>query len=150
VPEASLQAVKTPCGPAELPDNALDDDCDGTIDSLPTALKPTATELTITAAQRAEIADEVRLDLTDEAGASVPNMAIQRALSRGPAVTLSRLDLSGLPRGRYRLTASRQGPQPEPAELSLAVSLATSAMAHTYLVRLGAGETRTLGAIEVR
>jgi hypothetical protein len=134
-----------PCEPVDETCNGRNDDCDGVIDSA----KAGAIELTITAVQRAEAAGEVRLDLQAEAGAAVPEQATQRSASRGPAVNVSRLDLSALPRGRYRLTASRQGAEPEPAELFLAVSLATRGASHAYLVHLGATETRTLGVIEV-
>lgn len=145
VPDASLTVAQLACGSSEIPENGLDDDCDGTIDSA----KAGAIELTITTVQRTESAGEVRLELTAESGGAVPEQAAQRSTSRGPAVHVSRLDLSPLPRGRYRLTASRQGAEPGAAELSLAVSLATRGTSHAYLVRLGAAETRTLGLIEV-
>jgi hypothetical protein len=146
VPEPALVEVQLTCRPSETPDNGLDDDCDGVIDGP----RGTATQLTISAAHRSEARADVRLDLTDPAGGAVPNLAMERTSTRGSTVSSSRLDLSALPSGRYRLTAARGGPEAEPAELSLAVSLATKDKARTYLVRLGAGETRTLGVIEVR
>lgn len=145
LPDVSLTVAQLACGSSELPDNGVDDDCDGVIDSA----KGDASELTITAIQRAEAAGEVRLDLTAEGGGTVPDQATQRSTSRGAAVTVSRLDVSALSRGRYRLTASRQGAEPEATELFLAVSLATKGASHAYLVRLGAAEARTLGVIEV-
>ena len=145
VPDASLTAAELACGPSELPENGLDDDCDGTIDRANAG----AIELTITTSQRTESTGEVRLGLTAEAGGAVPEQAAQHSTSRGPAVSVNRLDLSALPRGRYRVTASRLGAEPGAAELSLAVSLATKGSSHAYLLRLGAEETRTLGLIEV-
>ncbi|MFT3923483.1 MAG: hypothetical protein QM778_13185 [Myxococcales bacterium] len=145
LPEAALQAVQLPCGASELPDNGLDDDCDGVVDSP----KSAASKLTISLAYRAETPGEVRLHVTSESASPVPNLGRNPDASRGPAVAVSRLDLSALPGGRYRLSASRPGGEAEPAELSLAVSSATLRSVQTYLVRLGAGETRTLGLIEV-
>jgi|GEM_PF-6725463 len=145
MPDAALQLVQLTCRPTDLPANGLDDDCDGAIDGAPTA----ASGLTIVTAYRTETAGEVRLALTSESGSPVPNQALEREAQRGPAVALSRLGLSDLPSGRYVVTASRAGGEVDPAELSLAVSLATVGPAQTYLVRLGAGETRTLGTIEV-
>jgi hypothetical protein len=145
VADAALQAIQLVCAGSELADNGLDDDCDGAVDGA----KPAASKITLTAAYRAETPDEVSLDLTSESGGPVPELGLKAEPGGGPAVRLSRLDLSALPRGRYRLTATRPGAEASATELSLAVSSATNGSTQTYLVRLGAGETRTLGVIEV-
>ena len=166
-PEPSLVEVQLACRTAELPDNGVDDDCDGTIDVLLAGgtarfdaapqnapgsaadAGPAPTWLTITATHRTDSPGELRLELTESGGGTVPEEAIRRSDAQGTEVTLRRLDISELPRGRYQVTVARAGADSDPAEPSVAVSMATKGRARTYLTRLGAGESRALGAIEV-
>ncbi len=156
VPEPTLVEVQLACRATELPDNGIDDDCDGAIDASRAdvpgsndSAQAVAALLTITAAHRADGSGDVRLSLAGPTEGDA-GLAIRRTVTRGAEVTVNRLEVSALPPGRYQLTAAREGADADPAELALAVSLITNKSPQTYLVRLEMGEIRTLGAIEVR
>jgi hypothetical protein len=146
VPEPDLLAVDVTCGPKELPDNGLDDDCDGVIDA--SAGEPSRATLSL--AYPVDTTGQLQVELVEEpasqgAQASVPPVTTVQ----GQSVMVSRLDLSSLPQKRYRVLVARRGAT-EQAELSAVFGLTSLGTSQTYLLRLGAEQARSLGVVELR
>jgi hypothetical protein len=149
-----VRALELNCSASELADNGLDDDCDGSIDGLP----PT----TLSLAYPVDAPGELRLVLSAEpsvdAGAS--NATGTPSSARGSTANIHRLSLAGLPQGRYRVEVARGGAETTSAatsadpssarEVSAVFALTSLGGSRTYLVRLGAEPSRSLGNLDVR
>jgi hypothetical protein len=165
LPDPGLTAVALACDAAESSSpNGVDDDCDGVIDGAP----PAASDFTIVVAHTTDPALELRIALTDARGAAAPEASLTRGVQRGASATLSRLEITALPPGRYQVSVAQApgatpaptGPSAggdKPRELALGVALADRQTSHNYLASLafparepGADGARTLAVIEVR
>lgn len=147
-----LFRIEAPCGAEESPEeNGLDDDCNGLIDERTPAYNSGTAEPTthnsvvsVVIAYPRAASGTARIEIDTSAS---PEDTPSQTDSAGPTVQVRRLDLPALPKGHYPLRLSWQAADPGAPELSLSVSLATAGASQTYLVRLAAGESRTLGEI---
>jgi hypothetical protein len=141
VPAPELIAVTLPCAPAELPDNGLDDDCDGRID------RPLEPQATFRIAVTEPGAENPALALSAEPQACTQKAPTQAAVQQG-GWTVSRLELGTLTCPRYDLVLKRLPTTAPAPEISVAVAVETPDGTRTYLARLASEEQRTLGHID--
>jgi hypothetical protein len=150
VPEADLFSLTLPCAPAELPDNGLDDDCDGHVDareqSVNRSVEPKAS-LRIAVTEPG--AGSTELTLSPE-----PQTCTQAALAETTAPNgpwaVRRLELGTLSCSRYGVVLKRLPSAGQAAEISVAVAVETPDGTRTYLTRLAPEQQRRLGHIEAR
>ncbi len=143
---ADLQAVQVPCLQSEPPDpNAVDDNCDGIIDDTQTGQL-----LSVAIAYPQQGSDLIRILVRSERAETSQEPLPEDAAIRSASVQVRRLDLGPLPAGRHQVNLSRQTQDGAAAALPVSVSLATAGVSRAYVVSLGAGESRSLGLIDVR
>lgn len=141
-PSAALTPLHSACRAAELPQpNALDDDCDGSIDAFAKDLP-----LLIALAFPRATAGDLALALRSEANVELP-LAVTDC-GEAKAVCTVYVDAETLTRGRHALLARHSDPNAHSATLALVVSAQSRGKVTTYLATLAAdvGE-QSLGSV---
>lgn len=141
-----LSELTVSCRNAELPgENALDDDCDGSIDKL-----PRASLLTVAWANPgdAEVAFALR-DAGPQGVADADSIAASACVADHRVSTGHASYTSAAP-GKHALVLRYLRPCVSEGPLTVAVSLATPEGTKAYLVQLEPGKERELGTLTVR
>jgi hypothetical protein len=141
-PSASLTAMTSGCRTAELPQpNALDDDCDGSIDSFDKDLP-----LLIALAFPRVLAQDIALALRSESNVEVPLVVSDCGEER--SVCTVYVDTKNLARGRHALLARHTDHGAQKGTHALVVSAQTPGKVATYLATLAADVTeQSLGSV---
>ena len=141
-----LSQLGLACRSAELPRaNALDDDCDGTIDQLPKgALRTVAWANAGDAEVAFALRDAGPQGVVDADAISASACVPDHGVSTGHA------SYNAAQPGKHTLVLRYLRPCASEAPLSVAVSLATPEGTRAYLVQLEPGKERELGTLTVR
>jgi hypothetical protein len=139
-PSPALTQLSSACRSAELPQpNALDDDCDGSVDAFDKQLP-----FLIALAFPRAIAHDLALALRSDSAVEVPLVVSDCGEER--AVCTVYVDSTNLARGRHTLLAKHT--EPNAGSHALVVSVQTSGRVVTYLAQLSADVTeQSLGAV---
>jgi hypothetical protein len=141
-PSPMLTPISSACRPAELPvPNAMDDDCDGSIDSFDKGLP-----LLVALAFPRVLAKNLALALRSDTSVEVPLVASDCGEER--AVCTVYVDAKTLARGRHALLVRHTDENPQRGTHALVVSVQSPGKVSTYLATLSADVTeQSLGAV---
>ncbi|HEX5660278.1 MAG TPA: hypothetical protein VFX59_23950 [Polyangiales bacterium] len=141
-PSPALTSMSSACRSAELPQpNALDDDCDGSIDSFAKDLP-----LLIALAFPRVLAQDIALAVRSESNVEVPLVVSDCGEER--SVCTVYIDAKNLARGRHALLARHTDQGAQKGTHALVVSTQTPGKVTTYLATLAADVTeQALGAL---
>lgn len=144
-PSAALTPLHGACRRAELPQpNALDDDCDGSIDAFARDLP-----LLIAVAFPRAIAGDLALAVRSEANVEQP-LAVSDCGEDKPVCTVY-VDGKTLAHGSHSLLVRHTDPNAQAATHALVVSAQTQGKVATYLATLAAdAREQSLGSVAVR
>jgi hypothetical protein len=137
-PAPGLVEVELTCGPAELLENGLDDDCDGRVDAEPEA----GPYLALAHTSELGVVVEVR----NAEGRTLSTVAAEAGCTAAPHLETSSLSLDA---GQYELFARVHPGCPPGSPASLSISVGGAHSRHVYAVEGLSSELRSLGHVSV-
>jgi hypothetical protein len=137
-PAPGLVEIELACGPAELLENGLDDDCDGRVDAEPEA----GPYLALAHTSDLGVVVEVR----NADGQALSAVAAEAGCAAAPHLETSSLSLDA---GQYELYARLHPGCPPGNPASLSVSVGSAQNRHVYAVEGLSAEPRSLGHLSV-
>ena len=141
----ALSELTLACRSAELAhDNALDDDCDGSIDHL-----PRASGLTVAWAHPGDAELAVKLVDADQQALPASESASPSSCLSDHSVATGHARYDALPAGKRTLVLSQVRACGEAKPLTVALSVSTQGSTKAYLVKLEPGQELALGTLTV-